>query len=155
MWIAFFSAATTAFLVENWNERMYTGCIFVNFSKAFETINHSILLSKLKLYGLRNSVKMMESYITTHTQTTNIKGYVSTSSDVKCGTAQGSILGPLIYIISVNDVLNALEKEKDLYLYADDMLILSNSKNVENMIGELQTKMNRIELVGTEQTHYQ
>ena len=132
-------------LYDKWNEKMYTGCIFVDFSKAFETINHSILLEKLKLYGFKsNSLKLMTSYITTRTQITKVNDHVSSSRFVKCGTAQGSILGPLIYILYVNDVLKQMEDSQDIYLYADDMLIMSSNKNVENMMLSLQNKMNTI-----------
>ena len=64
--------------------------------------------------------------------------------NVRCGMAQGSILGPLIYILYETDLLRLLENEKGLYLYADDMLLLLSNKNVENMILSLQNKMNRI-----------
>ena len=132
-------------MYEKWNNRLYTGCIFVDFSKAFETINHSILLKKLKLYGFdRSSLSLMKNYISTRTQVTTVNGHVSSSRNVTCGTAQGSILGPLIYIIYVNDVLNLLADKDNMYLYADDMLIMSNHMNVEIMLTDLQDKINRI-----------
>ena len=111
-------------MYEKWNNRMYTGCIFVDFSKAFETIiiNHSILLKKLKFYGFNTpSLNLMENYITTRTQVTTVNGHVSSSKKVFCGTAQGSILGPLIYILYVDDVLSLLDHDNDMYLYADKM----------------------------------
>ena len=118
---------------------MYTGCIFVDFSKAFETIDHEILLKKLKLYGFnQKSLNLMENYMTTRTQVTCVNGYVSTTKSITCGTAQGSILGPLIYIVYVNDVLSLLLDKGDMYLYADDMLIMSNHMNVELMLLDLQ-----------------
>ena len=121
------------------------GVYLIDFSKAFETINHTILLNKLKLYGFeQNSLNLMESYITKRRQVTNVNGHTSSAQSVQCGTAQGSILGPLIYILYVNDVLRSLENDNDIYLYADDMLILSSNRNVENMLLSLQSKMNRI-----------
>ena len=132
-------------LYQNWNDKMYTECIFVDFSKAFETIDHNILTEKLKLYGFDNqSLKLMTHYIKTRTQLTTVNGYTSGSRSVECGTAQGSIVGPLIYIIYVNDVLDILESENDIYLYADDMLIVSKDENVEHMMLSLQAKMDKI-----------
>ena len=120
-------------MYEKWNERMCTGCIFVDFSKGFETINHSILVKKLKLYGFDHpSLKLLENC------------HVSILKNVTCGTAQGSILGPLIYILYVHDVLSLLDRENDMFLYADDMLIMSNHVNVEVMLMDLQGKMNTI-----------
>ena len=63
---------------------------------------------------------------------------------LRCGTAQGSILGPLIYIIYVNDVLGLFENDNNLDLHADDMLILSSHNNVENMMYILQKRMDKI-----------
>ena len=132
-------------MYEKWNNRMYTGRIFVDFSKAFETINHSILLKQLKFYGFNTpSLILMENYITTRTQVTTVNGHVSSSKKVSCGKAQGSILGPLIYILYVDDVLSLLDHDNDMYLYADDMLIMSNHVNVEVMLKHLQGKMDRI-----------
>ena len=120
---------------------MYMGCIFVDFSKDFKTINHSILIDKLSLYGFRpNSLKL----VTTRTQITKVNDCISSARRVKCGTAQGSILGPLIYILYVNDVLKTLDNVNDIYSYADDMLIMSSNLNVENMMISFQSKMNKI-----------
>ena len=77
-------------------------------------------------------------------QVTTIGEYTSDPKAVRCGAAQGSILGPLIYIIYVNDVLGLFENDNNLYLYADDMLILSSHNNVENMMYILQKRMDKI-----------
>ena len=132
-------------LYGKWNEKKYSGCIYVNFSKAFETVDHAILLKKLQMYGFdNNSLTFMRNYMTTRTQTTRIGDYVSKAKDVRCGTAQGSILGPLIYIIYVNDVLGLLNDNDNLFLYADDMLIMSSHHNVEIMLRDLQRSLDKI-----------
>ena len=99
-----------------------------------------MLLSFMKNYiaFMKNYIAFMKNYMTTRTQTTKIGEYVSKAKDVRCGNAQGSILGPLIYIIYVNDVLGLLDDNVNLFLYADDMLIMSSHYNVEIMLRELQ-----------------
>ena len=93
-------------------------CIWDVFLSIFLRINHSILIDKLSLYGFRpNSLKLVTSYITTRTQITKVNDCISSARRVKCGTAQGSILGPLIYILYVNDVLKTLDNVNDIYIH--------------------------------------
>ena len=92
-------------LYANWNEGNYTGCVFVDFSRAFDTIDHNILSEKLKMYGLDEmSQKFMLEYMASRKQTTTVNGFSSSQAQVTYGTAQGSILGPLIFILYVNDL---------------------------------------------------
>ena len=132
-------------LYSNWNDKVYTGCIFVDYSRAFETIDHNILISKLKLYGFDDiSLNFFRNYITHRTQSTNVDGHVSGKSEVVYGTAQGSVLGPLIYIIYVNDVLKIASNDTRIIMYADDMLIINQNAEMSGMRLELQRSLNTI-----------
>ena len=78
----------------------------MDYSRAFETIDHNILIYKLRLYGLVDtSLIFFRNYITHRTQSSTVDGHISGKSEAVYGTAKGSVLGPLIYIIYVNDVL--------------------------------------------------
>ena len=124
-------------LYGNWNEKLFSGCVFVDFSRAFDTIDHQILINKLILYGLDSiSVKFFREYMTNRTQKTTVNGHTSDSAGVTYGTAQGSILGPLIFILYVNDIFNSIDTDGSLYMYADDTLIVCTS----NDINEVSTK---------------
>ena len=132
-------------LYDNWNNKLYTGCIFIDFSRAFETIDHEILLQKLEAYGLkRTPLNFFRRYITNRSQTTTVNNFISAKDTVTYGTAQGSVLGPLIYIIYVNDILKLLSDEYNIFLYADDMLIMHKNENVPNMIEGLQQKLDSV-----------
>ena len=122
---------------------MYTGCIFVDFARAFETIDHNILMLKLKAYGLTTvPLNFFRKYITSRKQTTVVNGYVSNDGCVTYGTAQGSVLGPLIYIIYVNDVLKLMSEDYKMFLYADDILIMHQNVDKGLMLDGLQNKLN-------------
>ena len=132
-------------LYANWNQKLYTGCIFVDFAHAFETIDHNILISKLRLYGMgRIPLNFFRNYITNRTQSTRISSYNSGLKTVTYGTAQGSVLGPLIFIIYVNDILMKVVQNNSIYMYADDMLIVSQDESMDKMCDDIQGKLDYV-----------
>ena len=81
--------------------------ILIDLKKAFDTVDHKILLRKLNAYGIRgNMLKWFESYLSNRTQYVVFDGEKSDTNSIKCGVPQGSILGPLLFILSVNDICN-------------------------------------------------
>ncbi len=82
--------------------------VFLDLSKAFDTINLTILLEKLKYYGIDGiALKLMESYMTNRTPYVEIDGVKSDLLNLSTGVPQGSILGPLLFILYINDIANA------------------------------------------------
>ena len=113
----------------------------IDLKKAFDTINHRILLRKLYSYGIRGSMlKWMESYLTDRSHYVVFDGKVSETCSIECGVPQGSILGPLLFIISVNDICNVSPMLFKL-LYADETCVLISGSHLNDLIDRLNTEL--------------
>ena len=104
--------------------------VFIDLQKAFDTVTHEILLSKLNHYGVRGIINnWFSSDLVGRSQTTQIGSYISDKELTQCGVPQGSVLGPLLFLIYVND-LQYSSKKLDFFLYADDTNLLYADKNL-------------------------
>ena len=111
------------------------GCgIFVNLQKAFDTIEHDILLPKFEHYGIRGLAnEWFKSYLSNRKQYVSINGHDSNLADVKFSVPQGSVLGPLLFLVYINDFSEAL-KFCNVRHFADDTNLIHFSKSVINLI---------------------
>ena len=102
--------------------------ILINLQKAFDTINHKILLDKLLPIGFsKNTISWYESYLVERLFTVEVANWVSQFANIRCGVPKGSILGPLLFLIYVNDMNQAVEC--NFYLHADDSCLLFQLKS--------------------------
>ena len=109
----------------------YAASVFLNFAKAFDMVNHQILLSKLENYGIRGPAKdWFESYLKSRHQIVKIGDTLSDKMQIACGVPQGSILGPILFLLYINDIKNASKTLKFL-LFADDTSTLLISKSIQ------------------------
>ena len=106
--------------------------ILIDLQKAFDTINHDILLGKLHAIGFsEKTVAWFKSYLSDRAFKVNINNHFSDLSKISCGVPQGSILGPLLFLLYVNDMPQAVHF--DLFLYADDSGITFQHKDVHTI----------------------
>ena len=88
------------------DSKKYSIDIFLDLSKAFDTINHNILLKKLEIYGIRGiALQWFSSYLSGRTQFVSVDSIVSNAAEIKCWVPQGPVLGPLLFIIYINDIV--------------------------------------------------
>ena len=117
----------------------------IDLKKAFDTVCHKRLLLKLSNYGIRgNAYDLLKSYLTNRYQYVRINNNLSTLKQIKYGVLQGSILGPLLYIIYVNNFSNAINCNSKLY--TDDTCLIIKKKSIESIrlsINEELVKVNR------------
>lgn len=122
---------------QNFDQGNYVGMLLLDMQKAFDTVNHKILISKLQCMGFSNSALIwFTSYLTDRTQVCDVEGSLSDPQSITCGVPQGSILGPLLFLVYINDISAAVRCK--VLLYADDSALLvpgCNVKDIENTLG--------------------
>ena len=112
----------------NMDKGLATGAIFMDLRKAFDTVHHSCLLTKLPCYGINgNQLNWFQDYLFNRSQVVNFDGVLSQPQHITYGVPQGSILGPLLFSILINDIDSVLKKSK-IILYADDPVIYYGNK---------------------------
>ena len=107
--------------------------------KAFDTVNHDILCDKLDHYGIRgHSLEFFKSYLTNRSQFTYCNNVSSSSREITYGVSQDSVLGPLLFLIYINGIVNCVEGA-NVRLFAADTTIFTNGKDLHKMYTDMQS----------------
>ena len=126
--------------LESMNDEMLIGAVFYDISKCFDSINHSLLLRKMSKYGFCGIEQTwFNSYLNSRKQKVNLNGQQSSFLLITDGVPQGSVLGPLLFMLFVNDISNFTTDDCSLNLFADDSISYVAAHN----IGELQMKLQK------------
>jgi len=121
----------TGNVLENINRGYFTLALFLDMSKAFDSINHQTLFRKLEFYGIRGNVLLwFKSYLSDRMIKVKIRNKISNSYEICYGTPQGSVLGPLMYLILANDLVKSL-KFSNCISFADDTTVFASGNNLK------------------------
>ena len=118
--------------------------IYLYFSKAFDSLNHTILLSKLKFYSIQqDALYLLKSYLSNRSQYVQLVNVKSSHHTVLCGIPQGSVLGPFMFNFFIIDIIKSSSKF-DFILYADNTTLVSTLENFETLsnVAELEYAIN-------------
>ena len=130
-------------VAKGFDSGLLTGMILIDLQKAFDTIDHKILIEKMKCMGFSNDItKWFESYLSKRMFSVHVEKSFSDKALISCGVPQGSILGPLLFLLYVNDMVQAVNC--DLLLYADDTGLIFQHKDINIIEQQLNINFSNI-----------
>jgi hypothetical protein len=123
---------------------LVNGVVFLDLRKAFDTVDHEILIKKLKIYGVQNiALKWFISYLFDRKQFCKVGSAASSTKNTRFGVPQGSNLGPLLFLLYVNDLPNCL-RYSSAEMYADDTNLTACCDDINNLQAILNSNLNNI-----------
>ena len=131
-------------MLENWKKaldgRKQVGAVLTDLSKAFDCLNHDLLIAKIEAYGFNiEAIAFLRDYLSNRTQRTKVDSAYSSYRDIKFGVPQGSILGPLLFNIFLNDIFFFVNDTK-ITNYADDNTPYATADSIEKLIKTLESE---------------
>ena len=142
------TTSTTTFYINDIYEAMNTNeitiAVYIDAMKAFDTVNHDILCKKLEYFGIKgNNAKWVKNYLSNRKQCTFANNILSDEVRITCGVPQGSVCGPLLFLLYINDISTILKKCK-VSLYADDTVIYYSAISIEEAFPVIQQDLIRL-----------
>ena len=133
-----------SYIHDGLTSKSHVGSVFMDLSKAFDVMTHSILKSKLEHYGFRGTfLSFLMNYLKDRKYFVCVNGYVSDTITSNIGVPQGSTLGPLLFLLYINDIENCSKLLKFI-LFADDTTVLFNSFDINHLNNTLSTELNKV-----------
>ena len=131
------------FFYDTINNNQFCISIFIDYQKAFDTINHIILLGKLEKYGIRGTaLALIKNYITDRKQQVRLNASLSDAKCTNIGLPQGSVISPLLFLLYINDI-NYLSTKMAIILYADDTTLVFQNNSYADLINTCNTELEK------------
>ena len=142
------TTSTTAFYISDlynaMNNNQATTSVYIDAMKAFDTVNHEILLNKITFYGITGKcAKWIEDYLKNRKQYAVANDITSKPDNITCGVPQGSVCGPLLFLLYINDISHCLDNCK-VSLYVDDTVLYYSSENIEEALRLVQSDLSSL-----------
>ena len=117
----------------NLDRKLFNLVVFIDLKKAFDTVDHQILFKKLEHFGIKGQAhSLLKSYLTNRSQKCQLNGFVSSEQPIICGVPQGSILGPLLFLLYINDLPECLDNTRPR-LFADDTNLTASGESLNDI----------------------
>lgn len=130
-------------LYDNINEGKWNIALYMDLSKAFDVVSHDLLLAKVDRLGLRGKInQLLKSYLSNRMQLVEVNGCKSSILNISSGVPQGSVLGPLLFLLYINDLPDIVENAEDLTLFADDITYLCSGTSLTDVLCKAQRHIN-------------
>ena len=131
-------------ILENCSKKLVTCILFLDLKKAFDSVCHKILLKKLEYYGVKGvALRLFESYLSNRKQITVIDNCESLLNLIEWGVPQGSVLGPLLFLIFINDIPHA--SDLGTWLFADDTALVLSAINLSLLQDKMNSEVDKIQ----------
>ena len=135
----------TEYIYSCLNNKQHSRGIFIDLRKAFDTVNHEVLVKKLEMYGVRGlPLLWFNSYLRDRKQSVSINGHCSSEETISVGVPQGSILGPILFLLYINDISN-VSNLFSVILYADDTTLLANNSDYATLMRDINNELPKLQ----------